>query len=310
VYAIISRSGRKLLALALAAPVLLTACGSSPPRPGLSVSGKFGSDPVITIPAVSPPRQLTVRTLIPGTGPVVRPDDYVLFNVEGKTWAGDRPVADSFTHRTPQGLPLRTAMPAWRRLAGQRVGSRVMMVVPPKDGFGANGDPAALVSGTDTLVFVFDVLGAMLPDATSPGTASPYSAGPGLPDVRWRGQVPVITIPARVKPPKSFISRVITRGSGAPITSGETVTVQDAGVVWRTGKVFDSSWQRGFPESFVLGSGQVIPGWEAGLGGLRVGSRVLLVIPPTMGYAASGDPPYVKTTDTTVFVIDIVSALS
>jgi peptidylprolyl isomerase len=111
------------------------------------------------------------------------------------------------------------------------------------------------------------------------------------------------------KPPASLVRRVITRGRGAPVTSGETVTVQDTGVVWRTGQVFDSSWRRGFPESFLLGSGQVIAGWQAGLGGLPVGSRVLLVIPPTMGYAQSGDPPYVKTTDTTVFVIDIVSAL-
>ncbi|HLX50103.1 MAG TPA: FKBP-type peptidyl-prolyl cis-trans isomerase [Streptosporangiaceae bacterium] len=298
-----------LLAAALAAPVLLAGCGSDPPRPGPAVSGKFGSDPVITIPAGNPPGQLMVQTLIPGNGPVVRPDDYVLFNVEGKTWAGGRQIANSFTDRTPQGLPLTNAMPAWRKLAGQRVGSRVMMVVPPKDGFGPDGDPSALVSGTDTLVFVFDVLAAMPPDASPPGTAGSYSAGPALPSVRWNGRVPVITVPAGASPPKSLVSRVITRGGGPPVTSGETVTVQDTGVVWRTGKVFDSTWQRGFPQSFLLGSGQVIPGWEAGLGGLPVGSRVLLVIPPTMGYGASGDPPYVKTTDTTVFVIDIVSAL-
>lgn len=251
-----------------------------------------------------------VATLTPGKGPVVQPGDYVLFNVEGKTWGGARQVADSFTDRMPQGLPLKNAMPAWRRLAGQRVGSRVMMVVPPRDGFGPNGDPSALISGTDTLVFVFDVLAAMPLDATVPGRASSYDAGPGLPSVRWTAQTPAITIPDGAGPPKSLVSRVITRGSGAPITSGETVTVQDTGVVWRTGKVFDSTWQRGFPESFMLGAGQVIAGWEAGLGGLPVGSRVLLVIPPTMGYGASGDPPYVKTTDTTVFVIDIVSALS
>jgi peptidylprolyl isomerase len=298
-----------LLVAALAAPVL-AACGSDPPRPGPAVSGKFGSDPVIAIPAGRPPGRLIVRTLLTGHGRVVRPGDYVLFNVEAKTWAGGRQVADSFTGHTPQGLPLRNALPAWRKLAGQRVGSRVMMVVPPKDGFGPGGDPSALISGTDTVVFVFDVLAAMPPDATPPGTAAAYTAGPGLPSVRWNGRVPVVTVPAGARPPESLVSRVITRGSGPPVTSGETVTVQDVGVVWRTGKVFDSTWRRGFPESFVLGSGQVIPGWEAGLGGLPVGSRVLLVIPPSMGYSAAGDPPYVKTTDTTVFVIDLVSARS
>jgi FKBP-type peptidyl-prolyl cis-trans isomerase len=85
--------------------------------------------------------------------------------------------------------------------------------------------------------------------------------------------------------------------------------VQDTGVVWRTGKVFDSSWARGFPESFVLGAGQVIPGWEAGLNGLRVGSRVLLILPPRLGYGQAGDPPDVGGHDTLVFVIDILGTI-
>ena len=65
----------------------------------------------------------------------------MLFNVQGKVWAGDREVVDSYTDRQPQGLPLRSpsALPAWRQLAGQRVGSRVLMVVPPRYGFGRRG---------------------------------------------------------------------------------------------------------------------------------------------------------------------------
>ncbi len=88
-----------------------------------------------------------------------------------------------------------------------------------------------------------------------------------------------------------MVRDVLVRGHGRPVRSGDTVVVQDTGVVWRTGKVFDSSWGRGFPESFVLGSGQVIPSWEAGLGGLPVGSRMLLVLPPSLGYGQVGNPP-------------------
>ena len=303
-----------LLALAVAAPaVLLAGCAgpSASPQPGGPVpviSGPFGKDPVVTIPNASPPRQLIVRTLLPGSGPVVRHGDYVVFNVEGKVWAGGRQVADSFTGRTPQGLPLKDAMPAWRDLAGQRVGSRVLMVVPPADGFGRSGDPAALITGTDTLVFVFDVLATMAPGSAAARPAS-YSAGPALPGVRWGPRGPVITVPGSTSPPRTLVRRVMIRGSGPPVLAGDTVTVQDTGVVWRSGKVFDSTWQRGFPESFVLGSGQVLPGWENGIGALPVGSRVLLVIPPALGYGRAGDAPYVGSSDAVVFVIDIVSAL-
>lgn len=130
---------------------------------------------------------------------MIQPGDYVLFNVQGKVWAGDREVVDSYTDRQPQGLPLRSpsALPAWRRLAGQRVGSRVLMVVPPRDGFGPRGDPQANVMGTDALVFVFDLLGAMREKAHAllvlpPGLGYGTGRGPARcgrarhPDLRGR----------------------------------------------------------------------------------------------------------------------------
>ena len=300
-----------LLALTAAAMAVLTGCASGPPPqpagPVPVITGPFGKDPLITIPDASPSRQLIVRTLLPGSGPAIRRGDYVIFNVEGMVWADGRQVVDSFTGHTPQGLPLKDAMPAWRELAGQRVGSRVLMVVPPAAGFGRGGDPAASIKGSDTLVFVFDVLATMA-SGKAAATAGPYSAGPALPGVRWGAHGPVITVPGG-SPPRSLVRRVMVRGSGPPVLAGDIVTVQDAGVVWHSGKVFDSTWLRGFPESFVLGSGQVIPGWDNGLGGLPVGSRVLLVIPPALGYGRAGNAPYVGKTDTVVFVVDILSAL-
>ena len=304
-------SARWLAPLLLLAVLAGCAGSSASPQPGGPVpviTGPFGKDPVVTIPNASPPHQLIVETLLSGRGPVVRQGDYVVFNVQGRVWAGSRQVVDSFTDRTPQGLPLKNAMPAWRALAGQRVGSRVLMVVPPADGFGRAGDPAALITGTDTLVFVFDVLATMAPGAVAAHPA-PYNAGPALPSVQWGARGPVIKVPGHASAPRTLVRRVLVRGSGPPVLAGDTVTVQDTGVVWKSGKVFDSTWLRGFPESFVLGSGQVLPGWENGLGGLPAGSRVLLVIPPALGYGPTGDAPYVGSSDTLAFVIDIVSAL-
>jgi peptidylprolyl isomerase len=295
------------VALLLAAGTL-AGCGGDPgPVPG--VTGSFGTDPVITIPNGSPSADLVVQTLIQGRGPVVDPADYVLFNVEGKVWAGDREVVDSFTDRQPQGLPLASAIPAWRHLAGQRVGSRVLMVVPPRYGFGRQGDPQANIMGTDTLVFVFDVVGAVRRGAHAEGTAVAYRPGPGRPAISWRASGPVITVPSKAAPPKNLVSQLLIRGHGRPILNGQTIVAQYSGIVWSSGKVFDSSWQRGFPESFVLGTGQVLAGWEQGLGGVPVGSRVMLIIPPSLGYGQSGDPPDVGSNSTTVFVIDILAAV-
>ena len=113
-----------LLALAVPAMAVLTGCASGPPPqpagPVPVITGPFGNDPLITIPDARPSRQLIVRTLLPGSGPAIRRGDYVVFNVEGMVWADGRQVVDSFTGHTPQGLPLKDAMPAWRELAGQR----------------------------------------------------------------------------------------------------------------------------------------------------------------------------------------------
>lgn len=306
---------RCLVIVLLLAAAGLAGCGRPDPGPGdplPGVSGRFGTDPVVTIPSGRPSRQLVVHTVIAGHGPVVAPGDYVLFNVQAKVWAGDREIVDSFTDRQPQGLPLQSGLRAWRHLAGQRVGSRVLMVVPPRYGFGSRGDPQVNVTGHDTVVFVFDLLAAMPETAHAAGTALPYRPGSGMPVLTEGSGGPAaitITAPHGAKPPARLVRRLLVRGRGRPVQAGQTVVVQDTGVVWRTGKVFDSSWERGFPESFQLGAGQVIPGWENGLGGLPVGSRVLLIIPPDLGYGRQGDAPDVGSRDTLVFVIDILAAV-
>jgi FKBP-type peptidyl-prolyl cis-trans isomerase len=299
----------RLMIVLLVGGLVAAGCGTGhDTTPSPSVTGAFGADPVIAIPNGSPSGALKVDTLIRGTGPVVGASDYVLLNVEGKVWAGDRLVVDSFTDRQPQGLPLATAMPAWRRLAGQRVGSRVLMVVPPKDGYGAAGNPQANIMGSDTLVFVFDVVNAISRKAAATGAVVPYHPGPDQPAVGQGRNGPTITVPTSARPPATLISTVLRKGTGPRIVAGNTVVVQYTGAVWRTGKVFDSSWTRGFPQAFVLGAGQVIAGWEQGLGGHTVGSRILLTVPAALGYGNQGNPPNINGTDTLVFVVDIIAA--
>ena len=286
----------------------VTACGPAPSTTLPVVTGAFGADPLISLPAKKPPGGLEVRTLSEGPGPVVRPGDYVLFDVAAKVWAGDRLVLDTFANHQPQGLPLPAGLPAWRHLAGQRVGSRVLEVVPPRDGFGRRGNASVNVTGTDTLVFVFDILAAVPTAGHASGTAAGYRPGTGLPQVTMSAHDPVVTVPPRTAPPKTLVTRMLIAGHGPRLVPGETVVTQFTGALWRTGAVFDSSWQHGDPQSFVLGSGQVIAGWNQGLTGQRVGSRVLLVVPPRLGYGKAGNPPAITGKDTLIFVVDILAA--
>jgi peptidylprolyl isomerase len=241
---------------------------------------------------------------------MVRSDDLALVYVEGKVWAGDREVFDSYTDRQPQSVPLATGgvLPAWKQLAGQRVGSRVLMVVPPADGFGKAGDSQLNVLGTDTLVFVFDVLSTVPETAAAAGAPVSYRPGATLPQVAESAAGPKVTIPAKTRPPTKLIAKTLVKGAGAPLANGQTVVVQYTGVVWRSGQVFDSSYQTRTPDSFVLGAGQVIPGWEQGLGAVTVGSRILLVVPPELAYGDQAEPPYIEDGDTLVFVIDVIDA--
>jgi peptidylprolyl isomerase len=106
------------------------------------------------------------------------------------------------------------------------------------------------------------------------------------------------------KPPAKLTVVDIVKGTGAPAANGDTLTVDYAGTSWSTGKEFDASWNSGQPFPVTLGQGQVIPGWEQGLQGMRVGGRRLLVIPPDLGYGATGSGAKIKPNETLLFVVD------
>lgn len=106
-------------------------------------------------------------------------------------------------------------------------------------------------------------------------------------------------------PPKGLKVEVISEGDGAKLEKGDATEVNYLGQEYDEAKPFDNSFDRGQPFSLTLGGGSVIPGWEKGLEGQKVGSRVELVIPPDQGYGAQGQGD-IKANATLVFVVDIV----
>lgn len=118
---------------------------------------------------------------------------------------------------------------------------------------------------------------------------------------------PTLTVPSGPKP-TTLDKRDLIVGTGAEATTGRTVRVQYTGVSWSTGRKFDSSWDRNRePFSFRLGAGMVIPGWDQGVAGMRVGGRRQLIIPPNLGYGERGAGADIGPNETLIFVVDLVA---
>ena len=281
-------------------------------KPSITVTGAFGRAPKVTIPAIKPPATLTVTSLVKGHGARVARGDLAVVNLVGYSWSGtkNKRIISSFSSGQPQALTIGQTIPGLdKSLAGQRAGSRLLLSIPPKDGFGSTGNQQLGVAGSDTLVFVVDVLGGYSKTAAAHGTQQP-AGDPKLPSVSTpaAGAAPAVKIP-KGAPPGTLQATTLIQGTGPRVAKGKLLAAQYEGLIWHSGKVFDSSWQRGAPAAFPIGTGKVIPGWDKALVGQRIGSRVLLVIPPADGYGKQGNSAAgIKGTDTLVFVIDILGA--
>ncbi|RZU65207.1 peptidylprolyl isomerase [Microterricola gilva] len=186
-------------------------------------------------------------------------------------------------------------------------GSRVTLVVPPEDAFGEAGNPQLGVAPEDSLVFVIDVNRSYLPRANG----TPKAAAEGMPAVVLDANgVPGITIPSAAAPTDLQVA-VLKQGDGETIEEGDQVVVHYTGVLWDTKKVFDSSWSRGAPAVFAAAPGSetvqngVITGFADALIGQQVGSQIIAVIPPELGYGEQGNGA-VPPNSTLVFVVDIL----
>ena len=107
-------------------------------------------------------------------------------------------------------------------------------------------------------------------------------------------------------PPAELQATDLVKGKGKKAKAGDTVSVQYVGNSWSTGAQFDASWDRGGePFEFPLGAGQVIPGWDEGVAGMKAGGRRLLVIPPDLAYGDQSPSPDIGPNETLIFVVDL-----
>ena len=118
---------------------------------------------------------------------------------------------------------------------------------------------------------------------------------------------PDVTVPTDQEAGQALRVEDIDIGDGDEAVAGTKVEMHYVGVSWSSGEQFDASWDRGDTFSFKLGAGQVIPGWEQGVPGMKVGGRRKLTIPPTLAYGSQGAGGVIGPNETLIFVIDLVS---
>lgn len=335
---------RRTLAAFLIVPALaLTACGGkdagnagktsgSSPSPGHStqaadlkpvatappmpkVSGKKGTRADITIPKGAPSGKFVVHPLQEGTGAQVKKQDLVVAHYTGKVWQGGKDLGSSYQKgAAPQVIPAgqKTIIPAFSQaVLGQKVGGRVLVVAPPDAGFGSQGNQRLGVKGTDTIVLVLDI------DRIIPRKAEGHQAPvpSDLPQVKADKPEPAVISVPKQNPPEDLVDRVLIQGDGPVVKKDQTVYMQYSGAAWKINEgkpkatLFDSSYNTGAPFSTVIGEGQVIEGWDKGLVGKKVGSRVLLVIPPELAYKDKAQSKALPANSTLVFVVDILAAM-
>jgi len=302
---------------ALAACAVVAGCGSSASsaNDSVTVKGSFGKTPTVTIPAEKASTDLFISTPIQGSGAKLKAGDSPLADIALYKWSGTKhSLLYSTFSSGPQIIPAQLGLPGLTdALKNAHLGSRVVAVLPPKYAYGSGGESQLGVKGTDTLVWVIDLMQQYSGKQSASGPQ--ISTGGGtLPTVSaTAGQQPAITVP-KTSPPAAISVMTLIKGSGHKLAKGDTVVAQYVGAIWRTGSVFATSWPtRQQPSGQLFGfqiGGNVIAGFSQGLTGVPVGSRVMLVIPPSLGYGPAGGNANagIQKTDTLVFVVDVLGS--
>ncbi|TGN73186.1 FKBP-type peptidyl-prolyl cis-trans isomerase [Streptomyces bauhiniae] len=283
------------------------------PLPAITAGTKFGEKPTVVKGTGDPSKDLAVRTVIAGNGRTVAENDFIKADYLGQIWSSGK-VFDNSYDRSPLVLQLAqgSIIDGWRyALTGKKIGSRVEIAVPPTWGYGPSGNEQAGIKGTDTLVFVIDLLDSYNTKSSAKGEEVPQT-DPALPKVATNtdGNLPKVTLP-KSDPPKKLVSNYILEGDGDEVTKKQAVLCQFQGLEWQGGRTFQKTYGSGRLSQFsVEQMEQVVKGLAQGITGKKVGSRVLIVVPPDLGYG--DNPPSgsgIKKGATLVFTVDILAAM-
>ena len=310
-----SRRSRRVLPLVL--PLILalglSSCGddeggggdgSGDPLSTVTISGDQGEAPKVTWDGDFEADGITSETLVEGDGEEVAAGD----KVTAQIWIGNgfnqEQAFSTYDEGGAQSLTVDESTLSEvfiEGMEGHTIGSRVAVAAPAADAFGESGNPNLGIGNKDSVLVIVDLIEMFQPPKP---TEVPQSKMPTV--VEKKGE-PVSLDFAGVKKPKpdgELLRTVLKEGDGKEVTPESTITADYLGMVYDAKEPFDESFS-GQPAEFSLTG--VVQGWTYGLSGLKVGSRVLLAIPPDLGYGAQ-EQAGIPANSTLYFVVDIVSA--
>lgn len=271
---------------------------------GISIAGDLGKKPEVDWKGQFEAEKPETKVLIEGDGKEVVDGDKVEVNVWiGNGWTQKEAYttyrkggsAETFTVDDQLSPVFKDA------LLGQAIGSRVAVVAPSADVFGEGGNAQMDIGNQDSVIVVLDLMKLFQPPKAKDVTANRM---PTI--VEEKGEVVSLDftgLPAP-KADANLLRYVVEEGDGDTLTETSTVTADYLGMVYKGEKPFDESFSAE-PAEFSLQ--EVVQGWTYGLAGLKVGSRVLLQIPPALGYGAQ-EQEGIPANSSLYFVVDIVSA--
>lgn len=274
-----------------AAPAPATLSSDVPESKLPTASGGFGDKPELTFPSEDHLTEGAVHVVTEGDGPVVESGELLLADYLGQVWGGE--VFDnSYDRGAPAAFPIGVGMvvQGWDQgLVGQKVGSRVLLSLPPALGYGPGGNPGAGIGGEDTIVFVVDIVDTFGPDSAGQADAE---AGEPLPEDGPQvegelGAPATLTIPEGAAEPTELSLAYVGKGTGEPLEAGTPAIVHYV-IESFDGEPGYSTWEQGAPEQLQLPAGSPLEK----LVGVPVGSRVLVSVP-----AVDDQPAYVALFD-------------
>ena len=275
----------------------------------VSIEGDLGKAPEVTWDGRMEIDELTSTVLIEGDGAEIGDGDQVMTHI----WIGNGYTQEqSFSSYDNGAAELVTVDEAnlsevfLEGISGQTVGSRVAVAAPAEDAFGEQGNPQLKIGNKDTVLLVLDLVSGVMEGPEGASSKAPAWA----PEIVEKGGTPTgLDFSAAPEPTDELRSATLVEGEGAEVEKGQTIVVNYLGQVYGGKKPFDESYGKGAPVSFGIGTGGVIKGWDQTLVGATIGSRVLMAIPPALGYGEEGNSGAgIKGTDTLYFVVDVLAA--
>jgi FKBP-type peptidyl-prolyl cis-trans isomerase len=262
---------------------------------GVTADGPFGETPNATFETPAETDELQRSILIEGDGDATVPGDAVdvVLTMYSAT-SGEQLISQPAS----LGVGEESLLTAFRAAVDcVPIGTRTATVAPAADVYGDQGNDSIGVGPGEAVVIVADVTG--ITEEPAPAETSEWTEN--VPEVTFNGDEPPTVVIPDTEPSTELLLKVLEAGDGETVEAGDQVTVKYQGLNWATKEIFDQSYP-GEPATF--GTDQVIAGFGAALVGQKVGTKLIVTIPPEFGYGT--DPAaHELGGQTLVFLVEI-----